>query len=156
MRDDVWKFVGGSIGSDFTGGNTCATRVSWAFNRIGWRVRPIKTPAKMFKAKFFYNSPKVTFAGKAGDGRWYLVGAPDMETYLRLLWGKPDVRCTSNQQVKDFEATLAGGQIAIFAGPHHSGAIMGQDADGGWSYSDAYAKTDPGVMPISAWTLPTS
>jgi hypothetical protein len=154
MKDDVWRFVGGSVGDDFQGGNTCATRVSWAFNNLGWPVRKIPTPASMFKVKFFFNNPKVTFGGKAGDGKWYIVGAPDMESYLRLLWGKPDARLKTNAEATTFEGTLSPGQIAIFAGAHHSGAIMGQDSSAGFTYRDAYVESDPDVMPVSAWTLP--
>jgi hypothetical protein len=154
MKDDVWKHVGGSVGDDFQGGNTCATRVSWAFNLLGWPVRKIPTPSTMWKVKFFYNNPRVTFGGKAGDGKWYIVGAPDMESYLTLLWGKPDVHIKTIDDAKKFEGTLAPGRIAIFAGPHHSGAIMGQDPGAGFNYHDAYVESDSGVMPVSAWTLP--
>jgi Type VI secretion system (T6SS), amidase effector protein 4 len=154
MRDDVWKYVGGSIGDDFTGGNTCATRVSWAFNNLGWPVRTLTTPSNMFKVKFFFNKPGVEYKGKSGDGKWYIVGAPDMESYLTLLWGKPDSRLKTNEKAKTFEGTLAPGQIAIFAGAHHSGAIMGQDSAAGFNYHDAYVESDPGVMPVSAWILP--
>ncbi len=90
----------------------------------------------------------------AGDGKWYIVGAPDMESYLTLLWGKPDVHIKTTDDAKKLEGTLAPGQIAIFAGPHHSGAIMGQDPGAGFAYHDAYVESDSGVMPVSAWTLP--
>jgi hypothetical protein len=49
--------------------------------------------------------------------------------------------------VKTLEGSLADGQMAIFAGPHHSGIIAK-------AHEDAYAKYDPDVMPVSAWKLP--
>jgi hypothetical protein len=154
MRDEVWKVVGGSVGRSFLGGNTCATRVSWAFNNCGWPVRTLATPDGMRKVKFFYNDPKVSLEGKAGDGKWYIVGAPDMEGYLTLRWGRRDAYCRTNADVEAFEATLAPGQMAIFAGAEHTGAIMGRDVAAGFSYRDAYVMTDPHVVPVSIWKLP--
>jgi hypothetical protein len=155
-RARVWAMVGGSLGQQFDGGNTCATRVSYAFNRCGWRIGPMATPAgqSLFKMKFFKNESSVTFKGKAGDDLWYLVGAPDLETYLKLRWGPPDAALKTNADAIAFEARLAPGELAIFTGAHHAGLIMGKDPDSpGAGYDDPYVKTDPDVVPVSAWKL---
>jgi len=141
MKNMVWEHVGGSVGSGFAGENTCATRVSWGFNYGGWAISGAKSGWS------YRNDPKVTYKGKAGDDKRYIVSAPYMAEFLEQKWGKPDARLKTNDEVKAFEATLAAGEVAIFAGPHHSGLIM-------QGYDDAYAKTDPGVMPIVAWRLP--
>ena len=141
MKNMVWEHVGGSVGSGFAGENTCATRVSWGFNYGGWAISGAKSGWS------YRNDPKVTYKGKAGDDKRYIVSAPYMAEFLEQKWGKPDARLKSNDEVKAFEATLAAGEVAIFAGPHHSGLIM-------QGYDDAYAKTDPDVMPIVAWRLP--
>jgi hypothetical protein len=137
-KNMVWEFVGGSVGKMFEGQNTCATRVSYGFNYCGWPITG---------GLYFVNYPTVTYKGKVGDGKNYIVGAPAMETYLTKRWGPPDATPKTNGEVKAFEGTLAPGQMAIFAGPHHSGIIS-------QAHEDAYAKYDPDVMPVSAWKLP--
>ena len=70
-----------------------------------------------------------------------------MATFLTAKCGEPDASLKTNDEAKAFEATLAPGQVAVFAGPHHAGLFK-------QGYSDAYVKTDPGVMPVVAWRLP--
>jgi len=137
MKNHVWEHIGGSIGKKFVGGNTCAARVSWALNYGG---SPIS-------GRGATNDPKTTFKGKKGDGRDYIVWVPSLQAYLTSEWGKPDAILSSNDEATTFEASLHPGEVAVFAGPHHSGLIM-------QGYSDAYVKSDPGVMPVAAWKLP--
>jgi hypothetical protein len=42
---------------------------------------------------------------------------------------------------------LLEGQVAVFAGVHHSGLIKK-------GYNREYVLSDPGVMPVVAWKLP--
>jgi hypothetical protein len=135
MRNKVWEHIGGSIGKRLEGENTCAARVSWAFNNGGFAISG---------GRKFYNDPKVTYKGNKGDGKFYIVGAGNMQDYLTALWGKPDAMLLDNAAATTFEASLQPGQVAVFAGFHHSGIIR-------QGYSDAYVKSDPGVMPVAAW-----
>jgi hypothetical protein len=137
-RHLVWAMVGGNVGRDFDGGNTCAARVSWALNRSGLRIHD---------GVLFHNSPRVTFEGTTGDDLNYIVGARALENFLRHHWGEPDARLTDNQAARNFQTSLPSGRGAIFAGVHHSGFIM-------QGYDDAYIYSDPGVMPIDVWLLP--
>jgi Type VI secretion system (T6SS), amidase effector protein 4 len=140
-KDAVWEFVGGSVGQGFEGENTCATRVSYAFNYGGIPIRGAK------KGWSYHNKASTTFAGKAGDGKSYIVSAPYLEEYLTARWGKPDARLKTNAEARTFEGTLAADQVAVFTGPHHAGLIR-------LGYSDPYVFTSPGVMPVAAWKLP--
>jgi hypothetical protein len=137
QKNKVWEHIGGSIGRKFTGGNTCAARVSWAFNYGGFPIAGAGTP----------NDSGVTFKGKKGDGKTYIVWVPSLQSYLASRWGSPDASLADNAAATAFEAALAPGEVAVFAGPHHSGLIM-------QGYSDAYVKSDPGVMPVDVWKLP--
>jgi hypothetical protein len=138
---EVWKFIGGSVGKTFDGGNTCATRVSYGMNYGGY---PIKGAGK---DNSFFNLSSTVFEGKAGDDKSYIVGAPQMADYFGANYGPADARIASGEEARAFQKTLASGQCAVFAGPHHSGVI--KDA----GYEDPYVFTDPGVMPVRAWKL---
>ncbi|HEU5213243.1 MAG TPA: T6SS effector amidase Tae4 family protein [Gaiellaceae bacterium] len=144
-RNKVWEFVGGSVGSGFAGQNTCATRVSYAFNYGGFPIRGAKSGWS------YLNNPGVDYKGTKGDGKSYIVSAPYMAEFLTAKWGPPDAKfkagAAGNADAKAFEGTLKTGQVAVFAGPHHSGLIK-------QGYADAYLFTDPDVMPAVAWTLP--
>jgi Type VI secretion system (T6SS), amidase effector protein 4 len=144
-KNKVWELVGGSVGKGFEGENTCATRVSYAFNYGGWPIRDSKS------GWIYPNDPKVDYKGTKGDGRRYIVSAPFMKEFLTGKWGPPDVKfatgAAGNAEAKAFEGTLRPDQVAVFAGPHHAGLIK-------QGYADAYVFTDPGVMPAVAWTLP--
>jgi hypothetical protein len=136
MKNNVWEHIGGSIGKRFYGGNTCAARVSWALNNGGSPVTGGQT-----------NDPNTEFKGKKGDGKNYIVWVPSLQSYLTGRWGKPDAMLATNAEATTFEAGLKPGEVAVFAGPHHSGLIM-------QGYSDAYVKSDPDVMPVAVWKLP--
>jgi hypothetical protein len=110
-------------------------RHRWSFNYGGFPVSGGQT-----------NDPNKAYTGKKGDGRNYIVWVPTLQNYLTSLWGKPDALLASNAEAVAFEAMLAPGEVAVFSGPHHSGLIM-------QGYSDAYVKSDPDVMPVSAWKL---
>jgi len=144
-KNKVWEFVGGSVGQGFEGENTCATRVSYAFNYGGFPIRGAKPGWS------YYNKPSVDYKGTKGDGKSYIVSAPYMAEFLTAKWGPPDAKfkagAAGNAEAKAFEGTLKSGQVAVFAGPHHSGLIK-------QGYADAYVFTDPGVMPAVAWILP--
>jgi hypothetical protein len=137
MKNNVWEHIGGSVGKRFVGGNTCAARVSWAFNYGGFPISGAGTK----------NDPQTKFKNKTGDGMTYIVWVPSLQSYLTSHWGKPDAHLSSNAEATTFEAKLRPGEVAVFAGPHHSGLIM-------QGYSDAYVKGDPGVMPVDVWKLP--
>ncbi len=136
MKNRVWEHIGGSVGKKYVGGNTCAARVSWAFNNGGFPVSGGEV-----------NNSKTVYKGKNGDGKNYIVWVPSLQNYLTREWGAPDAVLASNEQAIEFEATLDPGEVAVFAGPHHSGLIK-------QGYSDAYVKSDPGVMPVAVWKLP--
>ena len=137
LKNKVWEHIGGSVGKKYVGGNTCAARVSWSFNNGGY---PIAGAGET-------NDSGTTYKGKKGDGKNYVVWVPSLQNYLTSRWGKPDKTLASNAEAVAFEATLNPGEVAVFAGPHHSGLIM-------QGYSDAYVKSDPGVMPVDVWKLP--
>jgi hypothetical protein len=137
VKNKVWEHIGGSIGKRFVGGNTCAARVSWALNYGGFPISGSGTT----------NDPNTTFKSKKGDGKTYIVWVPTLQSYLTSLWGNPDAILSSNAEAIEFEARLQRNEVAVFAGPHHSGLIM-------QGYSDAYVKGDPGVMPVAVWKLP--
>lgn len=137
QKNEVWKHLGGSIGRKYRGGNTCSARVSWGLNYGGF---PISGAGEI-------NDSRITFAGKAGDGRIYIVWVPSLEAYLTSVWGAPDQTLASNADVVAFEGTLLPDEVAVFVGKHHSGLIK-------HGYSDAYVKSDPSVMPAAVWKLP--
>ena len=137
LKNEVWKHVGGSVGKKYVGGNTCAARVSWALNYGGF---PITGRGEI-------NDPRKTFSGKNGDGKSYIVWVRSLQSYLTSVWGSPDQMLTSNADAVAFENALGPDEVAVFAGPHHSGLIKK-------GYSDAYVKSDPGVMPVAVWKLP--
>jgi hypothetical protein len=144
QRDNVWEFIGGFIGKSFVGQNTCATRVSYAFNYGGYPIRDVKS------GWIYPNDPKATFGGKSGDGKRYIVSAPFMQEFLTAKWGKPDAKIKKGEEAQALEATLRPEQVAIFAGPHHAGLIK-------QGYKDPYVLQPDdggGVMPVVAWILP--
>ena len=150
---EAWDTVGGSVGQGFgPKSNSCAARLSYAFNYGGFPIRDGDT------GWIYYNDPKVTYdksipesvKKKAGDGKRYIVSAGYMEKYLTKKWGKPKATLKTNDEAKTFAGTLGADQIAIFAGFHHVGVIKQHTADG---YKDPYLFTDAGVLPVSAWTL---
>src|SRR5262249_10493332 len=105
--EDVWQGAGGSVGRAFHGAGSCAAGVSWAFNNCGWPIRALPTPPGIRWVKYFFNDPAVTYAGNAGDAQLYIVGAPDLETYMRMAWGRTDAYLRTNDDVKLFAETLA-------------------------------------------------
>lgn len=137
QKNEVWKHLGGSVGKKYLGGNTCAARVSWALNYGGFPVT----------GRGEINDPSTTFAGKKGDGKTYIVWVPSLQSHLTSVWGRPDTVLRSNAAAVAFENSLGPNDVAVFAGPHHSGLIKK-------GYSDAYVKSDPGVMPVAVWKLP--
>jgi hypothetical protein len=170
QQNGPWEFIGGSVGKMFgatdpdnpaagphRAEHTCAGRVSWALNH-GFAATQIKSGA------MFYNDPKVTYAGKPGDGKNYIVGAPAMQTYLTKMWGPPDVKL-SNLDLEGIDVStratiktegdasalrtrLGPTGVAIFAGAHHTGVISQQ------LKTDDYVYYDPTVVPAVAWILP--
>jgi hypothetical protein len=170
QQNGPWEFIGGSVGKMFgaTDPNnpaagphlpehTCAARLSWALNH-GFAATQIKSGA------MFYNDPKVTYAGKPGDGKSYIVGAPAMQTYLTKMWGPPDVKLSkldlegidvstgapfkTEGDASALRARLGPTGLAIFAGAHHAGVISQQ------LKTDDYIYYDPTVVPAVAWILP--
>ena len=171
QQNGPWAFIGGSVGQMFGASDpahpekgprfaqhTCAARLSWALNYLGMAGTQIKSGV------MFNNDPSVTYAGKAGDGRNYIVGAPAMESYLRRLWGPPDVTITgldprgidvtTGATIKEpgdaskLRTRLGPNKVAIFAGAHHVGVISSQ------LEVDDYIYYDADVVPAVAWILP--
>lgn len=137
LKNKVWEHIGGSVGKKYVGGNTCAARVSWSFNYGGFPVA----------GRGEVNESRKSYKGKSGDDKVYIVWVPSLQSYLTAIWGAPDAMLATNAEAVTFEAALSPGEVAVFAGPHHSGLIK-------QGYSDAYVKSDPGVMPVAAWKLP--
>jgi hypothetical protein len=149
-QEEVWDLIGGHVGNAFgPKGNTCAARLSWAFNHGGPRITE-------YEAGWTYPNPKdrVDRKGKShnnGDGNKYIVSAPYMEKYLKKKWGKPDARAKTNAEAIKIATGLGADQVAVFAGDHHVGVMRQYTTDG---YKDAYVFTDKDVMPVSVWLLP--
>ena len=138
-QEEVWDKIGGHVGNAFgPKGNTCAARLSWAFNYAA-------SPITEYEAGWTYPNPKdrVDKKGKShnhGDGKKYIVSAPYMEKYLKKKWGKPDARAKTNAEAITIATNLGPDQIAVFAGDHHVGVMRQYTKDG---YKDAYVFTDP-------------
>jgi hypothetical protein len=144
QKNKAWEFIGGSVGKGFVGQNTCAARVSYAFNYGGF---PISGARPLWS---YRNDPNTSYGGKSGDAKNYIVSAPYMQEFLTAKWGKPDASIRKGEEASALEATLRPDQVAVFAGPHHSGLIK-------QGYSDPYVlQPDDGgrVMPVVAWILP--
>jgi hypothetical protein len=156
QRNKVWELIGGSVGAMFgakdpaapildekagTPAHTCAARISYALDRTAGQT--------ITSGRIFPNNPKVTYAGKPGDGMNYLVGAPDIQKLFTARFGKPDKTITTNADAVAIRAGLSGDAIAVFAGPHHTGVISPKLTNG-----KEYIYFDPGVLPADAWILP--
>ncbi len=170
QQNGPWAFIGGSVGKMFGATDpdhpekgpkfaehTCAGRLSWALNH-GFAATAITSGA------MFPNNPNVTYAGKPGDGKNYIVGAPAMQAYLTKKWGAPDVKIgaldadgidvTTGATVKvegDASALrkrLGPNGVAVFAGAHHVGVISQR------LKTDDYVYYDSDVVPAVAWILP--
>jgi len=69
QTNDVWNAIGGSIGSDYQGENSCAARVSYGLNKSG--------------ASIPSNRKYQTNKNSGGtDGR-YIISAAKMREYLK-------------------------------------------------------------------------
>jgi hypothetical protein len=177
-----WEFFGGSIGRQFGATDpdhpekglnypqhTCAARLSWALNHTGVAATAIKGGKVVHPPGYnatapLRNDPKVTYAGNPGDGTYYFVGAPQMQAYLKMMWGPPDVdlrkvdidvtdsatgaTTTVPGDASNLLAALQANQIAVFAGPHHVGVLSHSLT------TPDYIFYDPGVVPAVAWILP--
>jgi hypothetical protein len=170
QQNGPWEFIGGSVGKMFgatdpanpaagphRAEHTCAGRLSWALNH-SFAALAIKSGV------MFYNDPAVTYAGKAGDGKNYIVGAPAMQAYLTKQWGAPDVKLSaldtegidvstgatfkSEGDASGLRKRLGPDGVAVFAGAHHVGVISQQ------LKTDDYIYYDPDVVPAVAWILP--
>ena len=136
----VWKFIGGSIGKDFDGENSCAARISYSMNYGGSDINN-SDPGWIYK-----NNPAVSYEGKDGDNKKYILSAWYMMKYLKLKWGKWDKFIRKNAEAVDVRDSLKTNQIAVFAGAHHVGIIK-------QGYNEPYVYHDPGVMPVAVWVL---
>ena len=144
----VWDFIGGRLRL-FKPGNTCAARISYALNYGGAPITETDS------GSIYPNHANVAWPDKTsrrkerGDGRKYIVSASYLTKYLTKKWGPADARLKTNADARAFRATLDSDEVAVFAGVHHAGAITE-------GYSDPYVYSDPGVMPVSAWKLPST
>lgn len=145
---EVWKFIGGNVGRDFDGQNTCATRVSYALNYGGFPI------AHYDGRTSFRNDPSTKFEGKAGDGKNYIVGAPAMSAYFAGLFGVPDAQLATRPDAVAFQASLMANQCAVFAGVHHSGMIKHEGYADPYLIGNGTGTGDPGgVLPVNVWKL---
>ena len=112
----------------------------------------------------FPNDPNVTYAGKPGDGKNYIVGAPAMQAYLTKKWGAPDVKIGAldaegidvmtgatvkvEGDASALRKRLGPNGVAVFAGAHHVGVISQR------LKTDDYIYYDSDVVPAVAWILP--
>ena len=165
-----WAFIGGSVGKLFGASDpdhpekgpkfaqhTCAARLSWALNH-GFAATAINSGV------MFPNDPNVTYAGKPGDGKNYIVGAPAMQSYLTKKWGAPDVKIGAldaegidvmtgatvkvEGDASALRKRLGPNGVAVFAGAHHVGVISQR------LKTDDYIYYDSDVVPAVAWILP--
>jgi hypothetical protein len=136
--EEVWKFVGGSVGQAFHASDSCATRVSYALDYGGFPI-----PTANNKTSYL-NNPGVVYEGKAGDGMRYIVGAPDIRDFLSASFGPPDAVLTNGKEANALDDSLAKGQVAIFAGAGHAGMFYNTD------YYDPYVGHK---LPVSVWKM---
>ncbi len=135
QRDNVWEFIGGSIGRTFAGQNTCGARVSYALNHGGSRL-----------GSGVMNAPETDYKGKKGDGLYYIVWTPQLIGYLQVVWGEPEKVLSSKKELDDFEASLKSDEVAVFV--NDAGAHTGLIKKG---YKDPYVD---GELPVLVWRLP--
>lgn len=135
--DKVWRTVGGGIGVLYgPNSNSCATRVSYGLNYGGSPIQPF--------AGASINLSEHIYEGKAGDSKRYIVSAQQMRSYLRNVWGEPDHKPSTTQELQSIIASLQPGQCAIFATMGHAGALK-------QGYTDPYVT---GYLPVDVWILP--
>lgn len=149
--DMVWDLVGGSIGAEYdknpdSNQMSCATRFSYALNNVGGNEIP--DLGHTSSPRSYQNSRSVSYHGRKGDGKYYIVGAGDMKDYLLQKWGKEDAKIWDVPKLNQFTAGLGIGQIAVFAtpGPHgfgHSGVLK-------QGYEDPYVERE---LPVWVWAL---
>jgi RHS repeat-associated protein len=157
----VWDLVGGSVGATYgpnpaTDQMSCATRVSYALNNVGGNDIPkLGDPASPnTPPRSQRNRKSVSWHGREGDNKYYIVSAGDMKAYLLQKWGKEDAKIRDVPTLKQFTAGLGAGQIAVFATPGlsgngHSGVLK-------QSYHDPYVELELNAgASVWVWALST-
>ena len=116
----VWRVVGGwideSYGANSPGGaeNTCATRVSYGFNKAG----------KLIPAG-------VNGGNKNSDGVRYILSARLMKNYLKKL-SKPHYSITKQSEFDTIRRSMEGNQAFIMASTRHVAFVTKTRDDGGY------------------------
>ncbi len=149
-QPNVWYTVGGGLGQSFgptkdnpNGQNSCATRVSRGLNYGGAPI-PSGTPEAWGR-----NFSDKKFNGVKGDDKYYITSAGSMQKYLNRVWGQPDIKIKTVDELKAYVASLGDNQCAIFAtkgprGQGHTGVLK-------IGYQDWYVE---GELPVDVWLLP--
>jgi hypothetical protein len=135
---------------------SCATRVSYALNNVGGNDIPkLGDPASPnTPPRSQRNRKSVSWHGREGDNKYYIVSAGDMKAYLLQKWGKEDAKIRDVPTLKQFTAGLGAGQIAVFATPGlsgngHSGVLK-------QSYHDPYVELELNAgASVWVWALST-
>jgi RHS repeat-associated protein len=81
---DVYKMIGGDVAKHYfndenTGAeaNSCALRLSWALNKSGLDINPKLLPNALYWT--------------GADGKFYMMRVAEMEKYLTIVLGEPDI-----------------------------------------------------------------
>ena len=132
---DVWNAIGGSIGSNYQGENSCAARVSYGLNKSG--------------ASIPSNRKYQTNKNSGGtDGR-YIISAAKMRKYLKETWGhnpKDTIKPGKDNDLAELRNKLQPGQVAIVASDRHVAVVTDRNS----KYSDPYVSAFGGDY----WILP--
>ena len=135
QTNDVWNAIGGSIGSDYQGENSCASRVSYGLNKSG--------------ASIPSNRKYQTNKNSGGtDGR-YIISAAKMREYLKKTWGhnpKDTITPGKDNDLAELRNKLQPGQVAIVASDRHVAVVTDRNS----KYSDPYVSRFGGDY----WILP--
>ena len=135
QTNDVWNAIGGSIGSDYQGENSCAARVSYGLNKSG--------------ASIPSNRKYQTNKNSGGtDGR-YIISAAKMREYLKKTWGhnpKDTITPGKDNDLAELRNKLQPGQVAIVASDRHVAVVTDRNS----KYSDPYVSRFGGDY----WILP--
>ena len=123
QTNDVWNAIGGSIGSDYQGENSCAARVSYGLNKSG--------------ASIPSNRKYQTNKNSGGtDGR-YIISAAKMREYLKKTWGhnpKDTITPGKDNDLAELRNKLQPGQVAIVASDRYVAVVTDRNS----KYSDPY------------------
>lgn len=131
-NEAVWKLFGEEYVKNASAAgwnNTCATRLSIALNRSGYRLNGADgaNNVQIGGGDISILNPDGEMGSAAG--KHIIVSARKMETYLRGVFGEPDY--SSEEEY----STPQEGDVVIYAGTSHSGMCPGLDPTVGYFIS---------------------